>query len=117
MSIITTAIRLARRYRQRSRALERAVARGLRDALMLMENQQVENLTGPGTAPAGSYPVPVRTGNLRRSAYSRARNLSGEVGNTAAYATKIHDDRPFLDEAVASVDADSVIRRRMWAAL
>ena len=78
--------------------------------------QAFENLSGDRTAPKGSWPVPVRIGHLRRSLWAllpggekAGGGISGKygvgfseayVGDSAEYAEKIHEERPFLYAAL-----------------
>ena len=79
-----------------------------------------ELLSGARTDPPGSYPVPVRTGNLRRYLWAlfpgeSTGGIKGKydvgpgmayVGDSADYADAIHSSRPFLTDA-----ADEVLGR------
>lgn len=117
-------------YAKRAAALPKAIRRGTRNVLLTVERQAVKNLSGAG-AP-GSYPVPIRTGNLRRSMGVRQESETvGYVFNRARHARAIHAGfkpygnphahvipaRPFLDDAAASVDTGMVFRRGVAAAL
>jgi hypothetical protein len=79
-----------------------------------------ELLSGARTDPPGTYPVPVRTGNLRRYLWAlfpdvKSGGITGKydvgpgmayVGDSADYADTIHSTRPFLTDA-----ADEVLGR------
>jgi len=114
-SITTNAPRLLKKWQQRRAALDRAKHRALRNAAIMIDRAQVDNLSGPAIKAkpkprnhpdAGRYPVPVRTGNLRNSTFFDAqRSDFAIVGNKAKYAMVIHQERPFLDDAAESVDA------------
>lgn len=79
------------------------------------------NLTGHG--PPRSYPVPIRTGNLRARLHRSIGPVRGEVSNDAIYAVKIHEGyqpwdnpravpvppRPFLMNAAMAVDVGTII--------
>lgn len=106
----SNAQRLALTYRQRQRRFAAAIKRGLRRIGVMVNTQQVLNLSGSGSAPPGSYPVPVRTGNLRRESNWRIPQPNAVViRNTADYAITIHRDRPYLHEAADSVDPSQVM--------
>lgn len=108
-------------------AWTRAVAAGLRDVAITVERAAEKNLRGGGSAAPGSYPVPVRTGNLRRSLQSRFDERQSMVINSAVYARAIHEGfqpygnpkarrigrRPFLQDAVDSIDATEIMAIRI----
>ena len=90
-------------------AIKAAVDFGL-DVLL---TDVIDNLSGSSFDDPGSYPVPVRTGNLKRSvadAYpKRVSDELGVVGSSseiAGYNKKVHDGdkyhepRPFITDAV-----------------
>lgn len=131
-SITTNAKQLSAKWQARKAALDKAKREGLRNAAILVEREQIKNLSGNGEA--GSYPVPVRTGNLRRGAFfDVAHSGFAVVGNTTAYAMPVHSGdlttkdgleysvpaRPFLDDAADAVDVVEVmaipIRREVLA--
>jgi len=66
-----------------------AVERGMRSLLLAVESEAVKNLSGEG-APY-SYPVPVRTGNLRgaRTVQQPSPGI-GIISFTAEYAMAVH---------------------------
>lgn len=110
MRVITNANSLARQYRQRVQQFKAAVKRGLRRIGVMVNTQQVLNLSGSGSAPPGSYPVPVRSGTLRRGAnWGFLSDNVVAVGNTTIYAVPIHEDRPFLQQAGESIDPAAVM--------
>lgn len=100
----------------KKRCIERIATRVGKDVF----KRAFELLSGARTDPPGSYPVPVRTGNLRRYLWAlfpgeRAGSIKGKydvgpgtayVGDSADYAQAIHDGRPFLTDA-----ADEVLGR------
>lgn len=111
---------VSRRYKRRARAVERGTRAGLRRIAEKIDIEQEKNLRGPSSAPPGSYPVPIRSGNLRQSTFSRVQSSRlAVVGNAAAYAALIHGDRPFLADAVNAVDAplemSEALRREVYA--
>lgn len=106
--------------------------RAMHVALGRVHNQAVELVSGGGEP--GSYPVPVRTGNLRRAMGYRVETIaSGIVFNDAGYAQAIHsgelavgyrggkrkrvDGRPFLEDAANLVPPGATISEMMAAAL
>ena len=133
INVLTNAKQLAAKWRQRRVALSAAARKGRRNAAIAVDREQEKNLEG-GTSAPGSYPVPVRTGNLRRGAFFDATHSTfAIVGNTAAYAMAIHSGdmttkdglnyslkgRPFLDDAAEAVDVVELmaipIRREVLA--
>lgn len=109
--IRTNAGQLAARWYKRAAAFNAAVQKGIRNAAILVNRKQVENLSGNG--PPNSWPVRNVTGNLMRGAFYRVLPTGAAVvGNTARYAFKIHEDRPFLDFAVNDVDAITEVQKQ-----
>lgn len=117
-------------YAQRAAAIPAAVRRGTRNVLLAVEQKATANLSGSG-AP-GSYPIPVRTGNLRRSMGVRQESDTvGYVFNRAVYARAHHEGfhpygnkkakripaRPFLTNAAEAVDTGMIFRRGFAKAL
>ena len=101
--ISTNAKELYAKWLRRKSAMDKARRIGLRSAAIAVDRAQVKNLGGSGDA--GSYPVPVRTGNLRGGHFfDTQRSDFAVIGNTTVYATVVHKDRPFLDDAAESVD-------------
>jgi phage gpG-like protein len=111
-------------------AWTRAVAAGLRDIAISVERAAALNLRGRSKI-AGSYPVPVRTGNLRRSLQSRFNDRESMVIVSAVYARAIHQGftaygnptaryvpgRPYLQDAIDSVDRNEIMAIRINKAL
>jgi hypothetical protein len=88
-----------------ARQLDGVARKALRNVLIKVNRGQVEKLSGGGDAAPGDYPVPIRTGHLRRSAgFELHSNHRGAVFNTAAYAGAIHKNRTFIDDPVAEVN-------------
>ncbi len=137
-AIDTNAERVAELLRERSGRWTAAAINGLRRAVLSVEAAATRRLSGGGQA--GSYPVPVRTGNLRRSmGFKILDTISGLVFNTARYAGAIHNGlqprkhhgrgdasmyifdsvaaRPFLDDAVAEVKPGELIFNELLRAL
>lgn len=131
LAITTNAPALARQWTQRGTAVPAAVAVGVRNIVTAVEIEAEKNLRGAGTSAPGSYPVPVRTGFLRRGLGSTASGNRGLVFNAANYARKIHDGfqpfgnpiaravpaRAFFDDALAAVDAGSIMAKATERAL
>lgn len=108
MNIFSNASQIAKRYRVRAQQLSQALRKGLRNAAIAVDAKQVENLSGSG--PGGSYPVPVRTGNLRGGHFWDLRgDRLAIVGNTTEYAEAIHVDRPFLDRAAEDTPVFDIV--------
>ncbi len=66
MHIETTAEQTAAAIARKRDAISGAVSRGTRSALLAVETEAVKNLSGSNADQPGAYPVPVRTGQLRR---------------------------------------------------
>lgn len=123
-SVVTNARQIAAVFADRSKRWDNALRSALRKALVAVEQAAAEKLSGSGAA--GSYPVPVRTGFLRRSLGIKLAPSSGMVFNTAAYAWAIHNGRsdrvqtkarPFLDDALKQADPGLIIQAEMRGAL
>lgn len=133
-NVAADAARIADLYRSRAGRWMVAVTAGLRRALALVDAQAQALLSGAG-AP-WSYPVPVRTGNLRRHEGMRLLSpTSGMVFNTADYANAVHTGRvgqwagrgksvvvqraarPFLDDALERVRPEDVVIGELLRAL
>lgn len=132
VNITHTASQLARQFQRYAAAWDRGVAMGLRDVAISVERAAVRNTSGPGSAAPGTYPVPIRTGFLRRSIGSRFGQRESLVIATAIYASAIHDGftpygnpnarksyigRPFLKDAVEATDIDGIMLDRLDRAL
>jgi len=110
----------------RQAAVSEAVRTGVRSALLAIEREAVKNLSGGG-AP-WTYPVPVRTGNLRGArTVQQPEPGIGIISFTAAYAWAIHSGnvtqwagrgktrqvqnqaRQFAQDAVDKVDPDKYV--------
>lgn len=104
--IISNADQFSKGLRRGLSRMTQALVQSFRASLIQINRSALDNLSGSNDAEPGSYPVPNRTGNLFRSqgwAFGATNNV-GFVFNTASYAAKIHDDRPFLDDAVEAND-------------
>jgi hypothetical protein len=132
MSISTNARRIAEIFADRRAKWDAALPRAMRRAVVAVEVRASELLTGAGGT--GSYPVPVRTGTLRRALGSRVvGRTEGIVFNTAGYARAIHTGqiatgykgrgrkqvgpRPFLSDAVERARPGEIIIAEMERAL
>jgi hypothetical protein len=128
VNITSTAATLARQFQGYARAWDAAVAKGLRDIAITVERGATERTSGPGSAPPGDYPVPIRRGKLRGSIQSRFGARESMVIATAEYASAIHNGftpygnpnarksyigRPFLQDAVAAVDPNEIMLIRL----
>lgn len=125
VDIVTNARQLEQRFAARAIRWREAVARGVRKATIAVERAAAQRLTGSG-APM-SYPIPVRTGYLRRSLGVRVLETEGMVFNVAEYAWAIHEGRkdipklnkrrPFLEDALKDADPGLVIQTEVRGAL
>lgn len=130
--IVTNARQVAAIFADRSKRWDSALSRAMRRALAAVEGAAADRLTGGG-APM-SYPVPVRTGFLRRSLGSKLLGVAeGMVFNTADYAHAVHSGRigiggrrkgtrivkprPFLEDALKAADPGRLIFEAMEKAL
>ncbi|MBR0346032.1 MAG: hypothetical protein IJI03_12320 [Rudaea sp.] len=89
IDVQTNAGDVAAKFSAKAEAIPDAVGKGVRSWLLATEAQAVRNLTGGGAA--WTYPVPVRTGNLRgaRTVQQPSPGI-GIIQFTAAYAWAIH---------------------------
>lgn len=113
-------------------ALDDGLQRGLKKAATAINDAAEDNLRGAKTAPAWSYPVPARTGNLLRSQGMDATETNAAyIFNTATYAAAIHsgriaswagrgkhkilygDARAYLDDAVKAHPPEMVIGKEI----
>lgn len=111
MGVTTNAADFVSTWQGRAGRVRQSLHNGLMALLVEVNRKAIENLSGTGES--GSYPVPVRTGNLRRSEnWYMTSDLTGYVqagdANTP-YAVPIHEGegssakygaRPFVDDAV-----------------
>lgn len=123
--VFISAGKLARTYRQRRARLDAAIRAALRLAAIEVDRGQTDNLRGGSES--GDYPVPVRSGDLLQGHFFRV--LSGSlaiVGNKSGHAVAVHEGegssapygrRPFLDDAVESVDVTEIMAIRVREAL
>lgn len=119
--ISSNAAKIAGRYRHYRNVLSERLADGLKRMVIAVDRLQVANLSGGGAA--GSYPVPVRRGTLRRGTFWEAGDDYAIAGNVAAHARAIHDGRmvtrdgreyavrprEFLNDAVDKVDGLTMV--------
>lgn len=85
-----------------------------------VEGHAIDLASGPGTAEAGAYPIPVRTGFFRRAFGFQVQETSAVVFNTAEYGRALHDGfrpygnpnatpippRTYFDDALDRLDLD-----------
>lgn len=109
MKIKSNAGELAEKYRKRIQGFSIGVNRGLFKATHKVNRAALTFLGGDKNAPAGSFPIPNRTGNLFRGQGAAVNGNAGYVFNTASYAEKIHQDRPWLDRAVDTTDVINIM--------
>ena len=121
IGIQTNAPEVAAAIAAKRDAIAAAVQKGMRSALLAVEAEAVRNLSGGGKP--YSYPVPVRTGNLRRArTVQQPEPGLGLIAFTADYAWAVHSGkvtqwagrgktrevqrtpRPFAEDAVETVD-------------
>ena len=126
MTMSSNAGDLATKYRDLEMRLSAALQRGLLAAMSKVEELAQANLSGSG-APF-SYPVPVRTGNLRGQLNAEQITPTAvEVFDTADYARAVHEGvftqwagrgktrivekpaRPFLTDALATADPTQIV--------
>lgn len=124
--ITSNALAVAGRIQAKLRALDNAVGRGLRKVAATVEREQIKRLGGAAKTP-GVYPVPARTGHLRRETFFEVKTSRfALVGNTATYALAVHEGlgsskkygrRPFLEDAVNEVDSNAIMAVEIRKAL
>lgn len=93
----------------------------LRSLAIQAERSATRLAGGPGTDAPGAYPIPIRTGTLRRGMRFRVQKDSAIVFNSVAYARAVHDGyqpygnprahaipaRPYFSDAIAELDLDA----------
>lgn len=99
--VITDIKQVQARLDRMATAIPRAIDSGLGKWAIIAHRAALKNLSGSKSDAAGSYPVPVRTGNLRRSddyvlpLHSKhgifAAHGQAYLVNTAGYAHAIHE--------------------------
>jgi hypothetical protein len=125
VNVVTNARKVAGIFAGRAVRWREAVARGVRKATVAVERAAAKRLTGKGEPM--SYPIPVRTGYLRRSLGVRVLETEGMVFNVAEYAWAIHEGRkdipklnkrrPFLEDALRDANPGLVIQAEVRGAL
>lgn len=109
---------LRARLAKQGRDLTPALRRFNQRIAILVEQGAEKRLRGGGGAAPGAYPVPIRTGFLRRSLASQSDDTSATIFNTAEYAGSVHAGyrpygnsratpipaRPFLADALEDTD-------------
>lgn len=126
VTMASNAGELAAKYRDLEVRLSAALQRGLLASMSKVEELAQANLSGGG-APF-TYPVPVRTGNLRgQLGADQITPTAVEVFDTADYARAVHEgvftqwagrgktrivqkpERPFLTDALATADPTQIV--------
>ena len=93
----------ARNKVRRVPAANMALMRGL---AIQAQRHAVELAGGPGSAPAGAYPIPIRTGTFRRAFGFQASERDAVLFNSAIYARAIHDGfQPYGNPHAAPIPA------------
>ncbi len=114
--VTTNAGEIARRYKRRADELPRSIRKRLREAAKAVNREALNRLHG-GEAP-GDYPVPVRSGNLLQGQDFGVTSQYAVVFNTSGHAVHIHEGqgsskphgrRPFLDDAVETVNPAGMV--------
>lgn len=102
------------------RAIRPSTRALLRNLAIQGEGIVMDLMKGPGSAKAGAYPIPIRTGTLRRGVGFKVDDDSAFVYNTSVYARAIHDGfrpygnpharpipaRPYFDDMLDKLDLD-----------
>lgn len=124
--VTSNADELAAKYRGLPAKLDASQERGLLNAMQAVESAAQDNLGGEGKP--FSYPVPVRTGNLRgQLGAEKLSATAAEVFDTADYAWAVHEGvfnqwagrgktrrvhkpaRPFLTDALTEAGPTDII--------
>lgn len=107
-----------------ARAIRPSTRELLRNLAKQAEGHAMDLAKGPGTAKAGAYPIPIRTGNFRRGFGFQVNADNAIVFNTSVYAKALHDGfkpygnaharpiaaRPYFDDALDKLDLDKAFR-------
>ncbi|MBB5885469.1 hypothetical protein DYQ93_11430 [Xanthomonas sp. LMG 8992] len=107
-----------------ARALPASRRALLRNIVIQAENAAMDLAKGPGDAPPGAYPIPVRTGTFRRGFGFEIRDSTAVLFNATAYAGAIHAGyhpygnpharpipaRPYFDDALKRIDMEAAAR-------
>lgn len=130
LKVTTNAGEVAATYAGRMARFPRALHLATQAVLIALNRAQIRNVSGSGASNPGAYPVPVRSGNLRRSMdWGFTGNASGYIvagGNNAPYAIPIHEGtgssakfgpRHFQTDAGESVDVMAVMLPQIEGAL
>lgn len=126
--ITTNADEVADAIARKASQLSGAVAKGMRSALLAVESAAVKNLSGDLGAEPYAYPVPARTGNLRRDRTVQQPSPGlGIISFLANYAYAVETGqvnewagrgrtrkvqrqaRPFAEDAVKSVQPEHFV--------
>lgn len=121
--IETTADETAAAIARKAAGIAGAVGQGMRSALLATESEAVKNLSGSNSDAPYAYPVPARTGNLRRNRTVQQPSPGlGLINFDSDYAYAVHSGkvtefagrgktrqvqraaRPFAQDAIDKVD-------------
>jgi len=107
ISDVKSTIKRLKRY---EKGIQKSLNRGLSKWVLMAHKSARRLLSGSGKSAAGAYPVPVRTGQLRRAqdyilpGKSKhgitARQGDAYLVNTVRYAAAIHKKRPFAQDGI-----------------
>lgn len=103
-----------------SRNVPRAATAFMRSLAIQTQRGAVRRSSGPSAAPAGAYPIPVRTGTHRRAFGIEVDQFRAVVFNAGIGAQALHDGfrpygnphtrpipaRPYFDDALDDLDLD-----------
>lgn len=107
------------------RAIPPAQRAVLRSLAIQTESAAIDLASGPGSAKAGAYPIPVRTGDFRRGfGFELGDDFAIVFNATGAKARGLHDGfkpygnpharpiapRPYFKDALARIDLDAATR-------
>ncbi len=108
MKFLSNAKAVAKLFLNRAQRTPKAMRAGLTAVAIAVNEKKIENLSGGDNA-AGSFPIPVRSGNLRRHADMQILSSHAEVMNTATYAMSIHErSGPFLNGTLDQVNTAAI---------
>jgi len=126
--IETNADEAAAGVARKAAAISSAVGQGMRSALIATETEAVKNLSGSNSDAPYAYPVPVRSGNLRRNRTVQQPSPGlGLINFNSDYAFAVHSGivmqfagrgkskkvqrpaRPFAQDAVDKVDPEHFV--------
>lgn len=123
----TNAIEVERVFRARAEHWDRLLDISMRKSLIALDREAAKLLSGSGDA--WTYPVPIRSGNLRRGQRTQQPSpVLGFVLNVTSYARAIHTGlisvgrgagrkmkqfraRPWLTDAAERADVPGIFKR------